>query len=125
MKQLKWLIDLANSKPLLFSVALLLIGIMSLTKVVIDRDRKIDDCNFEKTTLRLAYERKIDSLIHFYTVREDNLNNKMEEQLRAMIEGYKQQVNEQKTISTKVNKTLSRNKDLIQTTTTQLENLKQ
>jgi hypothetical protein len=123
MKQIKWLIELASTKPLMFSLALLLIAISTLVSVVIDRNRKIEDCNFDHKIMQTYYERKIDSLNLAYSSREKVLNDKVEATLNSIIDNYKDQLEEQKNINKKINTTITKNKRLINRNNNQIENL--
>lgn len=118
MKQIKWLVTLAESKPILFSVALLLIAVSTLVGVIINRDRKIDECQDEIRGVRLEYKRSIDSMTTYYILKESELIN-------TIIENYKIQLEEQKQINNTINRTIKRNRGVIKKATNKIKTLTQ
>lgn len=125
MKRLQWLLALADKKPLLFSIAILIIAIVVLAKVVKNRDAGIDNCNDEKRLIQLYYERKFDSLATVYRIKEEALNTEVKETLNSIIEDYKDQLEEQKNINRKINTTITNTKKLIRRNRNQIKNLQQ
>ena len=57
MKNIRWLLTLADGKPLIFSLAILLIATSVLGVVVANRDGKIDECNKEKAEIQKNYNK--------------------------------------------------------------------
>lgn len=116
MKRIKWLLTLADGKPLLFSVALLLIAVVVLSSVIIDRDKRIDSCEDDRKEERNTYSRTLDSLSSRYHQRELQLNEEVKSTLTSVIDDYKQQLEEQKQINSTINNTIKKNRKLINTT---------
>ena len=122
MKRLKWLLELADTKPLLFSIALLLIAIGVLAAVITNRDNNIKKCEQEKRDLGKYYEKRVDSLIVDYRLREIELNEEVKKTLNSVIDGYREQVEEQKRLNSKVSSTLSDNQRIINKNRSKLKN---
>jgi hypothetical protein len=115
MKNIKWLLAIAEKKPLIFSLALLMIGISTLALVVLNRDKKAEDCEEEIRKLQESYSNKMDSLSVYYRHRERQLNEETRATLSLLIEEYKKQVEEQREINERVNTTIDKNDKLIKT----------
>lgn len=113
MKNIRWLLTIADGKPLLFSLAILLIACSTLSIVVVNRDKKIDKCDQEKAALQRKYEDKYDSLIVYYRIKEQQLNDKIEKSLQSLVDDYKRQLEEQKQLNQKINSTINKNKSII------------
>jgi peptidoglycan hydrolase CwlO-like protein len=109
MKNIKWLISLAKERPLLFSIALLLITILTLGVVIKERNHRVIDCERQKEIIRDVYESRIDS---FYK-REKELNKEVSDILNKIIQDYKKQLEEQKDINKEAQKTINKNNSLI------------
>lgn len=123
MKNIKWLLNLASRKPLIFSLALLLIAVATLATVVANRDIKLDNCNKDKKQIQEYYNVKFDSLSSYYRSRELTLNNELRRVLNSIIADYKDQLEEQKKLSETVNTTINKNRNLIKTNKNKIQNL--
>lgn len=123
MKNIRWLLTLADGKPLLFSLAILMIATSVLSAVVINRDIKIGNCENEKNIIRNNYERKIDSVINIYQHREMALTLKVETTLNSIIEDYKNQLKEQKELNGQISSTINKTKSIIKSNRTKLKKL--
>lgn len=113
MQNIKWLVTLANSKPLLFIVAFLLIICFSLVLVIKEQEKKIKECGFERKIDQNYYNARVDSLNYYYIRKEAELNTEVKRTLNTIIDSYKDQLKEQKVINEKINNTTSRNRELI------------
>jgi hypothetical protein len=117
MKNIKWLIEIADRKPLLFSVAILLITVFVLASVVKDRDGKLNDCtdrnDIEKKVLQDYYNGKLDSLTVYYRNKENRLNEEVKATLGTIIDNYKEELQEQKELNQKISNTIKKTKSLI------------
>lgn len=91
MKTIRWLLTLAKGSPLIFSLALLLIGIVAMLYVVKYQEEKIKSCELEKVLL----QKRLDSLNTYYISREIKLNGDVKEVLNLIIANYKDQLAEQ------------------------------
>jgi hypothetical protein len=110
---LKWLLEIADRKPLLFSIALLLIALGVLATQIKDRDNKLDVCNEGYKIVQRNYETRVDSLDAYYKRREIVLNDEVKATLNRIIEDYKSQVDQQQKLNNKVSSTLNRNSKII------------
>lgn len=102
MKTIKWLLSLADGKPLIFSIAIMLIAILVLAYVVMDRDVKLSTCVYEQRIAKAGEDRRIDSINNYYRLREIQLNNEIQIILINIIETQNNQLNEQKAIDNKI-----------------------
>lgn len=125
MKNIRWLLELANKKPLIFSLALLMIAVSTLSVVVANRDKKIDECNNEKKQLQQYYDKKFDSLYTYYRIREKILNERLQGTLNSIIESYKLQLEEQKELNQRISTTIRRNRSIIKRNNSKILNLQQ
>lgn len=124
MKYIKWLLDLANRKPLLFSLALLLIVAIVLGVVVIDRDKKLNQCLSDNRELESKYLLRVDSLAAYYKTREEDLTNEVRETLAMVLTDYKNQVADQKELIDKLYFTIMINDKIIKDNRSKLQKLK-
>lgn len=124
MKRIKWLLTLAESKPLIFSLALLLIAIAALAAVIVNRDAKIGACDFEKKVLQVRYERRMDSVSAIYSAREAQLNNEVKKTLEGMIDYYQKQLQDQKELNNAISATINKTEKILKKNKNQIENLK-
>lgn len=124
MKNIKWLITLASRNPLIFSLALLMIAVSTLSIVVANRDKKIDNCDDERRNLQQYYIQKLDSLDSYYKRREFQLNEEVKVTLNTIIENYKEQLEEQRDLNFKIQTEILKNKSLINKTNSKINDLK-
>ena len=113
MKTIKWLISLADVKPVIFSLAMLLIAVMVLSGIVKERNDKLNICDERVQLLIAKYQHKVDSLANAYKEKEEVLNSEVKETLNYIIIQYKEQLKEQKNINREVNKVINKNRSLI------------
>lgn len=113
MKRVRWLITLADEKPLLFSVALLLIGITVLSFVVdnLNKERVKDKQALE--ALRKDYEIKTDSLHAYYRREIQILNIEYKLSLSNILNDYRNRLEEQEKINNNTDKAVQQNKRVI------------
>lgn len=116
MKKIQWLLSLADGKPLLFSIALLLIAVITLSTVVISLQKELHRCHFNEIEIQGEYSRRTDSIAARYDRREMQLNDEVKSQLSNIILNYKQQLEEQKHINNEITNTIIKNQKLISTT---------
>ena len=114
MKSIKWLADLALNKPGVLNVVLLLMAVSALVGVVIDRNNKVDKFYDELQALRVEHRRTMDSMSAYYVRRESELIN-------TIIENYKIQLDEQKQINSKINRTIRKNRGVIKKATSKIK----
>lgn len=124
MKRLRWLIILADRKPLLFSVALLLIAVMILASVIINRQKEIDRCTLEKAKLREDYDKRLVEIQTKYSEDVEKLNLEVKKTLTVMLDDYKAQLEEQKNLNKAISNTIMKNQRLIKSANTQIKKLR-
>lgn len=123
MKNIKWLIQLASRNPLIFSLALLMIAVSTLSIVVANRDKKINSCDEERQKLQNYYNQKLDSLDSYYKRREVQLNEEVKVTLNSIIDNYKEQLDEQRDLNLKIHTEILKNKSLINKTNSKIKQL--
>jgi hypothetical protein len=125
VKKLEWLLKLADSKPLLFSLALLLIAISTLSLVIKNREGKLQDCQQEQRELGIKFQLKLDSINNYYRDREVTLQQEVKATLNTVIEDYRRQLDEQKNLNQQVQHTLKINENLLHKTSVKIKTLEQ
>ena len=113
MKKFKWMIDVADKKPILFSVLLLLIAISVLSGVIQNRENRLNDCQQEGREREIEYKKRVDSIVAFYNNRDLMLNEEVKNTLKSIIDDYKKRLEEQKGLSDRVNNTIIENRKII------------
>lgn len=120
---IKWLIALAKTSPLVFSIALLLITIGAMTKVIINREDKLDRCENNSVVIQGYYMAKLDSLNAYHNSTIQNLTNKIEANLTATIDDYRDRLKTQKVINKLVDSTINKNKKILNKNKNTIQNL--
>lgn len=115
MKKLKWLLEIADQKPLLFSILLLIIAIGYLSDIAIHRDRDIDKCNEVNRKQQENFTKKLDENAAYYRVREAALNDEVKRTLSIVIDTYKEKLEEQRRLYERMDSTINENKHLLKT----------
>lgn len=113
MKNIRWLVLLANRKPLAFSLALLLIAISILGTVVKYQETKYVKCSEELIAIEKRYGRRLDSINNYYRKRESDLNDELRDYLNFVIKDYQRQLQEQKENNSKTIKAIIENEKII------------
>lgn len=109
MKKLKWLIEIADKRPLLFSILLLIIAIGYLTDIAIHRDRDINRCSEINNKLRDDFAKQLEQ-----KEREKQLlNDEVKETLNTILTDYKIRLEEQYLLNHKIDSTINENKRLL------------
>lgn len=122
---IKWLGGLADEKPLIFSITILLIAISVMAVVIVNRDNKIDACDQEKKEVIRACELRIDSLNRVYKTEIAVVNLELKESFLSIIEDSRKALEEQKALNQKINTTIVRTSKLIKKTRSRIKNLRQ
>lgn len=121
---IKWLSELADGKPIVFSVVILMIAVFTMAKVIVNRDGKIDNCSVEKKELSRFYESRIDSINRINEIKVTNLNIELRQTLLNIIDDSKEALEEQKTLNQKINTTINKTSKLIKTNKDRVKNLR-
>lgn len=118
MMRMKWLIDLAKNNPLIFVIALLLIA---FGYTYPKQQNRIE--TFEQTIQRMNQEcnHRVDSLTNAFAVERERLNAETKSTLNAMVEDYKRQLSEQRSLNRKVDETLLSNQRILKQKQEQLK----
>jgi uncharacterized protein YlxW (UPF0749 family) len=101
-ERFKWMLDIADKKPILFVVFMLLVAVSVLTAVVQNRENKID---------RLEEEVRLKDKV--CQDRVNRLNDEVKDMLNAIISEYRQRLEEQKRLNDTVKTTIIENKEII------------
>jgi len=117
IKNVKWLVNLADTKPLLFSIALLLCSITVLAMVIRNREIKVSELEFDIKLLQANHKREVDSISNACLAERIRLNSEVKATLNIIIEGYKEQLKEQKEINERINNTIKANNKIIRKST--------
>lgn len=123
MTVIKWLLSIAKSNPILFSVALLLIGLSGMVSTVRYQQGRYDLVQNERDIDRREYARKLDSVIGFYNSQKDQLNAETKAMLNTMLEDYKKQLDQQREINRRIDNTIVTNARILQQNTEQLKTI--
>lgn len=120
MTKLKWLVSLAQGKPLIFVIAILLVA-MGYTYP--RQQERIE--NFEITIQRLNTEcnQRTDSLTRAFAAEREKLNAETKATLNDMVEDYKRQLQDQRSLNRKVDETLLSNQRILKQKEEQLKSL--
>lgn len=122
MKKVEWLISLADKRPLLFSVALLLIAVSVLSLVVLNREDKQLNCQEDKAQMQAEYNRRLDSVVARSARRELELNEEVKKSLNQMLESSRKELEEQIKLNEKLESTISENQKLINSRIKKIKN---
>jgi hypothetical protein len=113
IKNVKWLINLADTKPLLFSIALLLGACSILALAVQNRQARVSTLEFERRLIINYYEHRIDSISKVHVAEKAKLDAELKETLQIIMNDYKAQIKEQKEINEKINNAIRNNSGAI------------
>lgn len=105
----QWLLEVADRKPLLFSVLLLLIAVGVMAKELRLREQQYQACIKGQGEQLKYYEKK-----------DEIRNQEVKEKLQEIAEIYRRQLEEQRKVNNTVTTTINENKKIINT-----KNLKQ
>lgn len=114
--KVNWWVSLADTKPLLFSVAILLCSVSILALVVRNREEKLNSLEFQSKIRETYWSRLIDSTNRACAEENVKLNGEIKEKLNIIIDGYKDQLKEQKASNEKITNTIKTNRKIIEQT---------
>lgn len=123
IKVIRWLIGLAEKKPIIFGVALLLIGVSITGYVIVYQQKRIVRLEEEKRIMSLDYDKRIDSLSVVSNHKIEELNKESKETLRSMIQDYKDQLKEQQQLNRKINNSIQTNDEILRKNQQKLKQL--
>lgn len=110
---IKWLVGLAEGKPIVFSVAILLIASNIMGFVIINRDKKIDNLQSEIKIQARRYEDKIDSITRVKDVQILSLTTEFKQILMSNISDAKDALKRQEDLNLRLNTTITKTRTLI------------
>lgn len=110
---LKWLLEVADRRPLLFSIAILLLAVIGLTTMVAERDKRLDRYMDERMKLDNRCNDRIDSVSRYYSRRDEEKQARLDSVVTSIVNEYKADLEEQKKTSDKVKSTINENKKII------------
>ena len=120
MLKLKWLVGLAQGKPLVFVVAILIIAIgYTYPK----QQKRIEAFETTIQGLNRDCNQRTDSLNRAFAQERERLNAETKATLNAMVEDYKRQLQEQRSLNRKVDETLLSNQRILKHKQEQLKSL--
>lgn len=122
---IKWLLSLADGKPLIFSIAILLIAISAMGAVIVNRDSRLLKGEEERKYLITRYEHRIDSLNSAHEREMNRLNIELKTTLRFIIEDSKEALEEQKALNEKIDNTIQSARKLVKVNRSKLKFLTQ
>lgn len=103
---IKWLIELYETKPRLFNIAMLLLIMGWLVDREIVQKGKIAQLEQTIKDNRLDYENKVDSLMQDYQKKEEVLQAENKATLNMILQDYKQQLNQQTQLNHQIDSTI-------------------
>lgn len=104
---LDWLSNIAWKKPRTLAIILLAGGLIVESRVIVYQQNRNVDLETSNLILQDRCNRRLDSLILTYSLREERLNAETKTTLNAMIEDYRQQLKEQRDLNRRVNNSIS------------------
>lgn len=107
----KWLASLAQRKPLIF-VLILLLG--TVAYIFPKQQGEIDDLRKENLGLQRECNHRVDSLTRVFAAEREKLNAETKSTLNAMVEDYKKQLEDQRNLNHEVDKALLSNYRILQ-----------
>lgn len=121
MGLLKWLVSLAQTKPIIFGVALLLIGVFVGGRVVYYQQKRVEKLEAAYKESNDKCNQRLDSTIRYYERREDNLNAETKATLNAMIQDYQKQLKDQQNLNRRIDNTILNNARILREKQEQLK----
>ena len=113
MKNIQWLIDLADKKPRLLIMALLMIAIVALSVVVVRKQDEADNCYVDRGKLQREYETRTDSLNNKHQREVNLMKGEFTDILNTLLGEYKRQIEEQKEVNKQTSSTINKNKSIL------------
>lgn len=118
---IQWLIELAQKKPILFGVALLLIGLAVGGNVVYYQQKRIENLEITIRETNREHSQRLDSTVRYYEKREDELNAETKATLNAMIQDYQKQLKDQQNLNRRIDNTILNNARILREKQEQLK----
>ena len=119
---LKWLAEVAEQKPTLFSIVLLLIAVGVMATVIVNRDIKIDKCAEEKRAIQTFYERKLDSTNIANQIERREAKEEVKAILSTIIEDSKDALEEQKALNQSMKTTIKQSSAFVKKNRRRIKN---
>ena len=114
LRQFKWFLTLAETKPIIFAIAILIIIVAMMGYTVRYQETKIIGCEASRIVMEERHQRKMDSLYVEYKLKEQELAREVKYLYNTMLEDYKNQLNSQKAIGKQADSLFKKNDKLVQ-----------
>lgn len=121
MGLLKWLVSLANTKPIIFGVALLLIGVFVGGSVINYQQKRIERLETANKESNDKCNQRLDSTIRYYERQKDDLNAETKATLNAMIQDYQKQLKDQQNLNRRIDNAILNNARILREKQEQLK----
>lgn len=123
MKIIKWLLSLAETKPLIFSIAILLVAIGISMSLIRYQERKNIECQKRSEFYQDLLKNKTDSFNTALRGMEERHTKETREILNSIIEDYKGRLETQEKVNQEVREVLSSSNRVIRRTQSKIKNL--
>lgn len=123
VRPIQWLINLAKKQPILFAVALLLIGLYAMWRVLEYQQQRIEKLETTVREQTKDYNRRVDSVYIRCQEEKDKLNAETKETLNSMIKDYKEQLQDQRNLNRRIDNTILRNERILRDKQEQLKSI--
>lgn len=99
------------------------LGLLVSARVNVYQQKRIVDLETSNLILQDRCTRRIDSITLTYSLKEERLNAETKATLNAMIEDYKQQLEQQRDLDRKVNNSIMKNEKTLRNNEQKLKQL--
>lgn len=123
MRIIKWLLSLAETKPLIFSIAILLVAIGISMSLIRYQEKRTTTCENKYELLQQVFINKLDSFNTAIREIEEKHRIETEEVLHYIIEDYRSQLDEQRKVNKEVEEVLSNNDKVLNRTRNKIKKL--
>ena len=123
MRIIKWLLSLAETKPLIFSIAILLVAIGISMSLIRYQEKRNIDCIRKTEFLEDLLKNKTDSFNTALRSIEERHTRETREILNSIIEDYKGRLETQEKVNQEVKEALSNSDRVIRKTQSKIKNL--
>lgn len=121
VKSIQWLIELAQKRPIIFGVALLLIGIIVGGNVIYYQQKRIESLEISYRDANREWNHRMDSVRLHYEKKEESLNAETKATLNAMIQDYQKQLKDQQNLNRRIDNTILNNARILREKQEQLK----
>lgn len=123
LRPIQWLVGLAKTKPVLFNIAILLVGCAIFYKAVVYQQRRIENLELINRDLNDKYNRRVDSITLAFQLKAEQASQETKETLKSVIADYQRQLREQQNLNRRVDNTIINNERILKNKKNQLKSL--